>query len=108
MQMNKKIAAVTGGRGMTGELIVFNLIKEFVSGKTMMMVEWTEDLSRLFKEGQEVDFFRNKIELLQKVNYYLTNKEGIKWIDEKGYSRLINDNHEVNDRCETILEIYEQ
>ena len=79
---------------------------EIPSTKTMMIAEYTEDLNNMFEQGQEAEYFKNKHELLEKVNYYLENEVQIQKISESGYVRLVNDSHEVKDRCEEILKKY--
>lgn len=82
---------------------------EIPATKTMMMAEYTDDLANnLFKESKEAEYFRNKEELLQKVQYYLKNKNKIKEIGENGYKRLIKDNHEAVDRCKKIIGVYNE
>jgi spore maturation protein CgeB len=74
----------------------------------MMMAEYTDDLSELFEEGKEIEFFRGKNELLRKIKYYLDNEEECLNIGKEGNRRLLNDRHEVVDRCEEIIKIYEE
>ncbi len=79
---------------------------EIPATKTMMMSEYTDDLNSIYEEGQEAEYFRNKEELFEKIQYFLKNEIKIQEIGESGYARLINDGHEVKDRCEEILKVY--
>ena len=79
---------------------------EIPATKTMMMAEFTDDLNDMFEEAKEAEYFRDKEELLQKVNYYLSHENKIQSIGKDGYQRLLNDGHEVQDRCKEILKIY--
>lgn len=81
---------------------------EIPATKTMMMAEYTDDLNSMFKERKESEYFRDKNELLEKVKYYLANEEKIKEIGENGYRRLLDDGHEIVDRCKEVLKVYEE
>ena len=81
---------------------------EIPATKTMMMAEYTDELSKMFKEGEEAEYFRDKIELLKKVKYYLANEGELKKVGGNGYLRLVKDGHEVVDRCREVIRVYEQ
>lgn len=76
--------------------------------KTMMMSEYTDDLNSMFEQGKEAEYFTSKEELLEKVKFYLSNEEQLKQVGENGYRRLMKDGHEVVDRCQKILKIYNE
>ncbi len=77
--------------------------------KTMMMAEYTEDLAKnLFEEGREAEYFRDKEELLQKVQYYLKDEKKLQEIGNSGYKRVLKDGHEVVDRCKEIVRVYNE
>lgn len=79
---------------------------EIPATKTMMMAEYTDDLNSMFEEGKEAEYFRDKGELITKVKYYLAHENQMKKISQNGYKRLLSDGHEVRDRCEDILRVY--
>lgn len=79
---------------------------EIPATKTMMMAKYTDDLNSMFEEGKDAEYFRNKEELLRKINHYLANENKLKEIGINGYKRLLRDGHEVTDRCREILKIY--
>lgn len=81
---------------------------EIPATKTMMMSEYTNDLNSMFKEGHEAEYFRNKEEMLKKIQYYLNNQDILQITSENGYKRLMNDGHEVTNRCREILKIYDE
>lgn len=81
---------------------------EIPATKTMMMAEYTDDLNDMFQEGKDAEYFRNKEELLTKVQYYLSHEKELYSIGESGYKRLLNDGHEVVDRCREILRVYDE
>jgi len=81
---------------------------EIPATKTMMLAEHTDDLASLFEKGKEAEYFKNKEELLRKVKCYLSNPKEIKKIGENGYNKLLNDGHEVTDRCREVIKVYEE
>ena len=81
---------------------------EIPATKTMMMAEYTDDLNSIFEEGREAEYFKNKEELLKKIQYYLSREDKLNTIGENGYKRLVNDGHEVVDRCQQILKVYNE
>jgi len=82
---------------------------EIPATKTMMMAEYTDDLAEnLFEEDKEAVYFRNKEELLKKIKFYLKNENKINKIGKNGYKRLMKDGHEVVDRCEEVIRIYNE
>jgi len=81
---------------------------EIPATKTMMISEYTDDLNSMFKEGKEAEYFQNKEELLKKIQYYLSHENKLNTVGENGYKRLLNDGHEVVDRCQQILKVYNE
>ncbi len=82
---------------------------EIPATKTMMISEYTDDLAKnLFEEDKEAVYFKGKEELLKKVKLYLKDENKIKEVGENGYNRLMRDGHEVKDRCEEIIKVYNE
>ena len=71
----------------------------------MMISEYTEDLAmNMFKEGKEADYFRNKEELLKKLQYYLKEDGKRKEIAKAGFTRVQEEGYEIIDFAEKILQ----
>jgi spore maturation protein CgeB len=82
---------------------------EIPATKTMMLAEYSDDLANnLFEEDKEAVYFRNREELLEKIKLYLQNDDKREQIGENGYKRLMKDGHEVTNRCEEILRVYNE
>jgi len=81
---------------------------EIPATRAMMMSEYTDDLNDMFEEGVDAEYFRDKKELLKKINYYLKNKEELHRVSTNGHNRLKQDGHEVKDRCKEIVSVYEK
>lgn len=74
--------------------------------KTLMVCQYTEDISMLYREDKEAVFFRNKEEFLDKILFYLNNKFEREAIAERGYKRTIIDGHGAIDRVKKIINDY--
>ena len=70
---------------------------------TFMLSEYTEDLSTLFVEGKEAEFFRDKDELARKLKYYLTNDAEREKVAAAGRDRVNRDGHEVKARMKQFM-----
>ncbi|ELH7493847.1 glycosyltransferase [Vibrio vulnificus] len=73
---------------------------------TMMISEFTDDLTTLYEPGVEADFFQSKSELIGKIENYLSRQELISEIGEAGRVRLISDGHEIIDRAKQVIREY--
>ena len=77
---------------------------EIPSTGTLMLSEHTDDLTSLFKAGEEADFFKSKDELIEKAKLYLGNDELRLTVAANGYQRVIEDGHDVVSRMKQVLE----
>jgi spore maturation protein CgeB len=80
---------------------------EIPAMKTFMLSEYSDDLASLYREGKEVEFFRSKGELLEKVTYYLKHHEQREAIAHCGHQRLLRDGHDVVSRAKQFVSIIE-
>lgn len=78
---------------------------EIPASGTFMLSEYSSDLSTLFIEGKEVEFFRNKQELISKINFYLKNDSAREKIAKAGYLKVIADGHDAISRMKYVLDI---
>lgn len=77
---------------------------EIPATKTLLLSEYSEDLATLYEEGVEADFFRNKEELIRKVQRYVEDDRLRQSVAEFGYCRLMRDGHDVVSRMKQVLE----
>jgi spore maturation protein CgeB len=75
---------------------------------TLMLSERTDDLTGLYKEGKEADFFRSKEELIEKLTLYLGDEQLRQAVAFNGYRRVVRDGHDVVSRMKQILEHVEK
>lgn len=71
--------------------------------QTFCLTEYTEDLASMFKEGVEMEFFRSREELLDKIEYYLSHGNEREQIAQRGYERVVQDGHDVTSRMRQFL-----
>lgn len=80
---------------------------EIPAAKTLMVAPYTDDLASMFREDEEIVFFRNGEEFVEKIKYYLSHEKERQKIAEGGYRRLAKEGHEAGDRVQFIMNIYE-
>lgn len=73
---------------------------------TMLFSEYSEDMSNLFLEGKEIEFFKSTGELITKINLYLKNDELRKTVAYNGHQRVIKDRHDIVSRMKCIINHY--
>ncbi|OQY76004.1 MAG: hypothetical protein B6D44_00375 [Ignavibacteriales bacterium UTCHB2] len=76
---------------------------EIPATKTFMLSEYTDELATMFEENEEIVFFKQENELIQKIRYYLEHEAERNKIAEAGYKRLIRDGHDVTSRAKYII-----
>ena len=62
---------------------------------TFMLAEYSYELEEIYDVGGEIDIFRNKEELLEKVKYYLENDALREEMASRGYEKAIREGDEV-------------
>ncbi len=81
---------------------------EIPATRTFMLCEYTKDMSELFKEGIEAEYFHNKEEFIKKIKFYLEYEDLRKNIAENGYKKVVSGGHEVTDRAKEVLKVFEK
>ena len=81
---------------------------EIPATRTMMLAEYTDDLASLFSEGEDVEFFRDLNEMLQKIEFYLSNDLRREAVAEAGYQRVRKDGHDVVNRMKSVLHFIQE
>lgn len=66
------------------------------------MVEYMEELEEFFEIGREIVCYRDKVDLADKIKYYLAHEEEREIIRHAGYQRAVND-HSWHKRFETAF-----
>ncbi len=71
---------------------------------TMLITDYKDNLGELFEIGKEIETYKTKEELLEKVNYYLAHEDERKKIAEAGQKRTIKD-HTYEIRMKELIDI---
>ena len=74
---------------------------EIPACRTALITEENKETSKFYKED-EVVFFKDKDDLLSKINYYLSNKDQLKLITEKGYKKVYEGGFEYQEQLKQI------
>lgn len=77
---------------------------ETLGCKTFLLTNKTENLDKLFNIGEHLDVYTSKQDLLNKVNYYLSNDDIRNRIAENGYNH-VKKNHTYVNRAQRIVDI---
>ena len=72
---------------------------------TLMISQYTKDISKFYEIDNEIVIFKNKYELLDKVLYYLNDDSLRKKIAFRAYNKLKNSQHSVKDRVDYIYNL---
>ena len=76
---------------------------EIPAAGAMLMSEYSEDLTTMFKEGIEAEFFRSPEEMVTKIRRYLRDDSLRSQVASAGRSRLFRDGHDLDSRMKQVL-----
>jgi spore maturation protein CgeB len=76
---------------------------EIPATRTLLMSEYSEDLSAMFREGIDADYFRTPEELVRKVQGYLSDEQRRNRVAQSGFDRAFLHGHDVDTRMRTML-----
>ncbi|MBN1412865.1 MAG: glycosyltransferase, partial [Spirochaetales bacterium] len=77
---------------------------EIPASGSLLLSEHSEDLESLFQRGIEADFFSNKKELIERIQYYLLHEEKRKKVARAGRECVVKNGHDVVSRMRYVLE----
>jgi len=76
---------------------------EVPATETVLLSEYTDDLAGLFTPDKEAVYFRDKNELIAKIEHYLDNDAARNAVARAGYARVRADGHDVVSRMRQVL-----
>lgn len=79
---------------------------EIPAAEKMLFCPFTEDLASMYKEDEEIVFYRTKEDFYLKLKYYLEHDDEREAIAVAGKRRLMKDGHEAKDRVRQIIDKY--
>lgn len=77
---------------------------EIPAAGTLLLSEYSHDLSTIFEAGKEADFFQSTEEMVEKLEYYLKNEKSRRAVALAGRKRLIADGHDIVSRMRQVLD----
>lgn len=69
----------------------------------MLLSEYSDDMASLFKAGVEADFFKSKVDMINKIKLYLDDGNLRRRVAEAGHQRVINDGHDIVSRMAKVV-----
>lgn len=72
--------------------------------KSLMISQYSSEISEIFKENEEIIFFKQAEDLAEKIKYYIRNESVRNLITNNAFTRLNNDGHELRDRASQIIQ----
>jgi spore maturation protein CgeB len=81
---------------------------EIPATKTLMLSEYSDDLALLYLEGVEVDYFRNKNELIQKIKQYVDSAADRSRVAQGGFDKVHSAGHDIDSRIKIMLDRIEE
>lgn len=71
---------------------------------TMLLSEYSDEVSSIYIAGIEADFFKSKQELVEKVKYYLGDDTIRRQVALRGYQRVSKDGHDILSRISKVVQ----
>ena len=76
---------------------------EIPATQTLMLSEYSDDLSSLYTEGAEAEYFRDKKELLAKIRHYVQDDVSRARVARAGYNKVRDAGHDIDSRLKAML-----
>lgn len=70
---------------------------------TLLLSEYSDDLAGLFSEGHEADYFRNPVEMIEKIRTYVEDDCRRQAVAAAGARRVVADGHDVVSRMAGVV-----
>lgn len=78
---------------------------EIPATRSVMLSEYSDDVSRWFQGGEEVVFFSTPDEMIEKARWLVSDATERARIAAAGYRRVVRDGHDVTNRMRQLLRI---
>ena len=78
---------------------------EIPATRTLLLSEYSTDLASIYRAGEDVDFFKNKEDLIKKIQFYLDNSDARNRVALNGFQRVKDDGHDIISRMTNVLEL---
>lgn len=77
---------------------------EIPATATFMLSEFSVDLSSMYEQGIEADFFSDKDELVKLVDYYIANSDVRRRVAMAGYNKVLASGHDIDSRMRRMID----
>jgi spore maturation protein CgeB len=81
---------------------------EIPATNTVLISEYSDELSSLYNAGVEADFFKSKQELIQILRRYVDDEAYRASVAKAGHKRVVVDGHDVVSRMKMVLEWFSE
>jgi len=75
---------------------------EIPAAGAFLLHEYSDEVAGFFKEGEEVEFFRNADECADKIKYYVKNRSAREKIAKAGHQKLVSSDYTYTNLARTI------
>lgn len=80
---------------------------EIPATRTLMLSEYSDDLASLYREGVEADFFRDRDEMMRKIEKYIGNSAARQRVASAGHAKVASAGHDIDSRMRSLLQSLE-
>lgn len=80
---------------------------EIPATRTLLLSEYSSDISSIYRAGEDADFFENKADLIKKVQFYLENESLRNKVALSGFLRVCENGHDNISRMKNVLQYLE-
>lgn len=80
---------------------------EFAACKSFNLVEYFDEYKLYFREGKELIMFKDRVDLLKKIEYYLKHEKEREKIAKNSYERALKDYNIENDFLNLFFKIFQ-
>ena len=77
---------------------------EIPATQTLLLSEYSTDLSTIYAAGEDADYFKSKEELIRKINMYLEDEHLRCHVASNGFCRVTYDGHDIVSRMKRVLD----
>lgn len=81
---------------------------EIPATNTVLISEYSDELSSLYNAGVEADFFKSKQDLIQILHRYVDDEAYRESVAKAGHRRVVVDGHDVVSRMKMVLEWFNE
>ena len=70
---------------------------------TLLLSEYSDDMTTIYRAGKEADYFSSKEELIEKIKLYVENDSFRRQVAACGNRRVVEDGHDIVSRMSKVV-----